>query len=38
MSHNYNFYQIEYVSVLIIFYLVILIITLGNFKTKKIEH
>ena len=32
------FYQIEYVSVLIIFYLVILIITLGNFKTKKIEH
>ena len=33
-----SFYQIEYVSVLIIFYLVILIITLGNFKTKKIEH
>ncbi|WP_182476583.1 sensor histidine kinase, partial [Staphylococcus hominis] len=30
-----SFYQIEYVSVLTIFYLVILIITLGNFKNKK---
>lgn len=28
-------YKIEYISVLVIFYLVILIIALGNFKTKK---
>lgn len=30
-----SIYQIQYITVLVIFYLVILIITLGNFKTKK---
>ena len=33
-----SIYQIQYITVLVIFYLVILIITLGNFKTKKMEH
>lgn len=32
-----SIYQIQYITVLVIFYLVILIITLGNFKTKKDE-
>ena len=33
-----SIYQIQYITVLVIFYLVILIITLGNFKTKKMKH
>ena len=34
MSYNYK-YLSNTIYVLVIFYLVILIITLGNFKTKK---